>query len=95
MPSALKQIRAILNEHDARDPRGALLAIEQVIANKPKKRKPFFNVAVIASEDKKTISVVVDHSTSVDRNVTAVACIIDALGKFSASQDIDTDKVPK
>lgn len=37
--SALKQIRAIVNEHDVRDPRGALLAIEKVF-DQPKVKGP-------------------------------------------------------
>ena len=43
--SRIKQIKRILKDHDARDPRGALLAIEQVVAQKnTNPRKP---VAVI------------------------------------------------
>lgn len=54
--SRIKQIKRILKEHDVRDPRGALQAIEQVVsqpkAEKPETTKPLLQMALIKTGPK-------------------------------------------
>lgn len=75
--SALKQIRSVIEEHDVRDPRGALLAIENILAQ-PKAEKPkrYFRIDIGEGPLPDTLASNIDHADVDDeflRNLHEIA----------------------
>ena len=83
--SRIKQIKRILKDHDVRDPRGALKAIEQVVeqpkAEQPTEgNKPLLQMVLVKTGDNKlNVAVKFDN-----KNLTAghLAKVIDAMNEF-------------
>ena len=98
--SRIKQIKRILKDHDVRDPRGALQAIEQVVAQpkakKPKAPKPLLQLALVKTGPK-TVSVAVqfDKDNLKPRHVVTT---IESLEEFGAdifgSEQCDDPECP-
>lgn len=86
MSIKLKQIAAILANHDVRDPRGALLAIEKVVAQpkakKPKAPKPLLQLALVKTGPKTgTVTVKFDRDNLKPSHVVKV---IESLEQFGS-----------
>lgn len=82
--SRIKQIKRILKEHDVRDPRGALQAIEQVVsqpkAEKPETTKPLLQMALIkTSPETLEIAVQFDRDNLQPRHLVKA---IESLNEF-------------
>ena len=84
--SRIKQIKRILKEHDVRDPRGALQAIEQVVkqpkAEKSEATKPLLQLALVRTGPKNvSVAVQFDKNNLAPRHVVKV---IESLEQFGS-----------
>ena len=86
--SRIKQIKRILKDHDVRDPRDALLAIEQVVAQPKVEKseqvvegnKPLLQLVLVKTGDKKiNVAVKFDSQNLTPRHLGKV---IDSLHEF-------------
>lgn len=94
--SSIKQIKRILKEHDVRDPRGALQAIEQVVAQ-PKAEKPATVLTLsLIRTGSKTMECIIktDPEQLLPRHVVAAQDILQQFGEEKFGGECNDPECP-